>query len=91
MHVYVCVIIDCFSKYIGDASASRAIEESEIDGRVKEALQMEDPKILRHMNQNQGEKYGVFWEQCRVFLDVCMAVHERRHDDVNYTAKGISV
>ena len=94
MHVYVCVIIDCFSSYIGDASAGRTTEESEIDARVEEALQMEDPEILldlKHMNQNQGDKYAVFWEQCRVFLNECTAVHERRLDAVTHMAKAISV
>ena len=80
---------------IGDASAGRTTEECEIDAQVEEALQMEDPDILldlRHLNQNkQDKKYAVFWEQCQVYLNECIAVHERRHDAVTYMAKAISV
>ena len=56
---------------------------------------MEDPDILvdlRHRNMNGSDKYGVFWTECRKFLDECTTVQERRHDSVcTYMAKAISV
>lgn len=56
---------------------------------------MEYPDILmdlRHRNMNGSDKYGVFWAECRKFLDECTAVQERRHNSVcTYMAKAISV
>ena len=72
----------------------RNANESEIDRRVVEAMEMEDPDILidlRHRNVNGSDKYGSFWTQCRKFLDECTAVQERRHDSIcTYMAKAIS-
>lgn len=78
----------------GDASAARNMDESEIDKRVAEAIDIEDPDILmdlRYQNANGSDKYCVFWAKCKQFLDECTAVHERRHDTVSYMAKAISV
>ena len=77
--------ITCFTHSLGDASAGRNADESEIDRRVQEAIEMEDPDILidlRHRNTNGSDKYGVFWTECRKFLDECTAVQERSHDSV---------
>ncbi len=90
----MCSVLNVYLFYIGDASASRTTEESEIDKRVEEALEMEDPEIfldLRHTNENKEDRYGVFWTQCKVYLDECTAVHERRHESVTYMARAMSV
>ena len=58
--------------FVGDASASRNTEESEIDSRVEEALLMEDPDILidlRHQNTNKSDRYKVCWTQCLSYLN----------------------
>ena len=50
---------------------------SKIDRRVQEAIETEDPDILvdlRHRNVNGSDKYGVFWTDCRKFLDECTTV-----------------
>ncbi len=55
---------------------------------------MEDPDIimdLREKNRSHSEKYKVFWEQCRIYLQDMSAVHERRHDHVTYLAAALSV
>ena len=87
--------IICFTHSLGDASAERNADESEIDLRVQEVIEMEDPDILvdlRHQNMNGSDKYGVFWTECRSFLDECSAVQERRHGGVcTNMAKAISV
>ena len=42
----LCVKPLYFLSYIGDASAARTTEEAEIDARVAECLEMEDPDII---------------------------------------------
>ena len=99
LHTIICLCpltaITCFTHSLGDASAGRNADESEIDRRVQEAIEMEDPDILmdlRHQNTKASDKYGVFWTKCRKFLDECTAVQERRHDSVcTYMAKAVSV
>ena len=69
----------------GDASAGSNLDEKDIDKRVMEAIEMEDPAIvadLRHLSKNSSDKYSVFWTYCYKFLDDCTAVQERRHDSV---------
>ena len=67
---------------IGDSSASSNTHEEEIDERLQQALSMEDPDILVdlcHLNNNESDRYEVFWKQCEAFLQKCTSVHERRH------------
>ena len=71
------------SLILGDGSAGRNADESGIDKRIQEAVEMEDLDILvdlRHQNVNGSDKYGVFWAKCKSFLDECTAVQERSHD-----------
>ena len=57
----LCLITLLFNP--GDASARRNADEKEIDKRVAEAIEMEDPHILldlKHQNVNGSDKYRVF-------------------------------
>ena len=68
--------------------------EAEIDKRVVEYLEMEDPDIvidLREHNHSTSDKFKLFWEQCKAYCQEVTAVHERRHDQVTYLAAAISV
>lgn len=72
-------IFEIFS-LIGDASAARTTEEEEIDARVAQFLEMENPDIvidLREVNCSGSDKYKVFWEQCKVYLHEITAVYKR--------------
>ncbi len=56
---------------IDDCSAPRTTHESEIDKRISEFMEMEDPDIimdLREKNRSHSEKYKLFCEQCRIYL-----------------------
>lgn len=78
----------------GDQSASLTTAKGEIDERLREALEMEDPELiinLRRENEGQSNRFDVFWKKMKSFLDESSAVHERRHGDVTYMAKAISV
>jgi len=49
----------------GDASAPSTTHEAEIDKRVAEYLEMEDPDIvidLREHNCSTSDKFSLFWE-----------------------------
>ena len=78
-----------------DSTVARTTAEEEVDQRVAEALMMEDADImidLRELNCNGGKDcYAIFWKECSQFLSSCTAVHERRHDQVTYMAKAISI
>ena len=90
----LCVKPLYFLSYIGDASAAHTTEAAEIDARVAEFLEMEDPDIiidLREVNCSGSDKYKVFWEQCKVYLQEVTTVHERRHDQVTYLAQALFV
>lgn len=55
---------------------------------------MEDPDLmvdLRELNRGHSDKFAVFWEKMKVYLNESSAVHERRHGEVTYMAKAISV
>ena len=47
VHLYIqsctLIVITCYSHSLRDASAGRNVDESEIDRRVQEAIEMEDP------------------------------------------------
>ena len=78
----------------GDQSASLTLNESEIDKRLRKALEMEDPDIivdLRELNKGHSSKFSTFWEKMKEYLNESSAVHERRHGQVTYLAKAISV
>ena len=80
--------------FLDDASAPRTTHEAEIDKRISEYLEMEDPDIimdLRENNHSHSDKYKVFWEQCKIYLQEISAVHERRQEQVTYLAVALSV
>ena len=57
------MLLSLVAVHVGNASAGRNTEESEIDRRIEEAIEMEDPDILvdlRQRNTNGSDKYGVF-------------------------------
>ncbi len=80
----------------GDFSGSETASQSELDGRVKQMFELEDPDIvtdLRHLNTGGQGQYDVFWEECSKFLEesVGTAVDDRRHTNVTHIATAISV
>ena len=87
------VLRDIYKVLTNDQSASRTTDEKEIDMRIKEGLESEDPDItdLCEFNGRKTDNYKVFWEHCESYLRDCTAVHERRHDSVVHMAKAISV
>ena len=78
----------------GGQSANLTTADKELDQRLREALEMEDADLvvdLRESNKLHSNKFSVFWEKMKVYLDESTSVHERRHGTVTYMAKAISV
>ena len=87
---------ELYRKLTGDASSSHDAAEAVGDERLRLALDTEDPEIiydLRHYNQGRPEKYQVFWEECKKYLNssIDLAADERRHDTVTHLATALSV
>ena len=57
-------------------------------------IQLQDPDILpdlRHLNEGRPQKYQIFGEYCKKFIEECSAVDERRHGETTHLACAISV
>ncbi len=72
----------------GDSSSARTLAEKEVDERVAEILEMQDPELicdLRVNNEGRPEMYKAFLEECKKFINTAVetAVDDRRHDDVD--------
>ena len=53
----------------GDDSASSTTEEAELDKRIQELVDMEDPDILTDLRCHKESQFSVFWEYCERFLN----------------------
>ena len=92
-----------YRRLTGDASAANSTEQAQVDDRIAQLLDSEDPDLvwdLRVLNEGRPEAFTVFLENCQQYLEssVEMAVDERRHDTVEadgdiitYLAKALSV
>ena len=70
--------------------------EAVVDECVRLALDTEDPEViynLRYYNQCRPEKYQVFWEECKKYLNsfIDLAADERRDDTVTHLATALSM
>jgi hypothetical protein len=82
--------------YLETVQVSESLDQEEIDERVKQAIEMEDPDVvidLRRLNSGSKTRYDTFWDECKKFLEeeVGTAVDDRRHSDVTHIAKAISI
>ncbi len=88
------ILRSIYQELTGDASGSRTYDEELVDQRLKEALDSEDFDIivdLRELNEGRTAKYDEFWDKCTEYLSESSAVPERRHGEVCFMAKAISV
>ena len=85
-----------YKELTGDYSASCNLDQSEIEKRVKLAIDMEDPDVnvdLRHLNSGRKSLYDPFWLACSKFIqeNIGQAVDDRRHQQVTHFATAMSV
>ena len=88
------VLRSIYRELTGNASSSCTYDEGQVDMRLKEALDSEDFDIIvdmRELNEGRTAKYDQFWEKCREFISESTAVPDRRHGEVCFMAKAISV
>ena len=69
---------------VGESSAASTTDQSIIDERMKEIIEMEDLDIIADLQVHNGttsSHYDVFWDQCDRFLNENngVAVDDRRH------------
>lgn len=56
----------------GDSAASHDTDQAVVDERVQHVICLQDPDIvadLRNLNEGRKEKYQVFWECCKKFIE----------------------
>ena len=85
-----------YKELTGDYSACSNLDSSEIEKRVKLAVDMEDSDViidLRHLNSGRKSIYDTFWLECSKFIQECIgqAVDDRRHQQVTHFATAMSV
>ena len=76
---------------IGESSAASTTDQSIIDERIKEIIEMEDLDIIADLHGTTSSHYDAFWDQCDRFLneDNGVAVDDRRHGQVTHLARAI--
>ena len=77
-----------YRRLTGDSSAADTTKQAEVDKRVSQILDEEDPELmwdLRRNNPGRPEEYGTFLEQCQKYINATIetAVDDRRHDAVD--------
>ena len=82
--------------YIGDSSAASTSDQSILDARIREFIEMEDLGIIPDLRVHNGTRsscYDIFWDHCNQFLneDVGIAVDDRHHGQVTHLARAISI
>lgn len=78
---------EAYRRLTGDCSASSNVTEREVDERITQLLEDEDPDLiwdLRVDNEGRPEMYTTFLEFCQKYIDsqIDTAVDDRRHDAV---------
>ena len=86
-HTKSAFLREMYKQLTGDCSASANLIESEVDARIKQIVDCEDPDLIYDLraNNKSEEKYQIFLEECQQYIDsqVQTAVDDRRHDMVD--------
>lgn len=86
-HSKPAILREVYHHLTGDCSASSNLTEDEIDRRIAQLVDSEDPDLvldLRSNNQGRPETYQVFLHYCKQYIDIQVetAVDDRRHDTI---------
>lgn len=85
------------SDLTGDISASTNALQAEVDSRIKQLIDLEDPNVvsdLKTLNSStERAKFDRFWQECVAVLseDFGVAVDDRQHTEVTFLATALSV
>lgn len=79
-------LCNMFKTLTGNVSSAVNTHESEVEERLRQAIDEEDDMLIWDLRVNNGrpEMYVPFLERCQQCLNSCIetAVSDRRHDDV---------
>ena len=94
-HAKPAFLQEAYRHLTGDATAANTAEEAEVDKRVAELLDTEDPDLvwdLQLINPGRPDVYTTFLEECQRYITstVETAVDEHRHDTVEGTGDVIT-
>ena len=81
------ILREIYHRLTGDYSGSTNLAEKEVDQRIAQFIEHEDPNLvwdLRINNKGRPEQFSVFLEFCQKHIDsqIETAVDDRRHDAV---------
>ena len=82
------ILREAYRRLTTDSSAPNTLSESEVDERIRKALDDEDPDLiwdLRIINNGRPDEYKVFLNKCQELAQgrIETAVDDRRHDSVD--------
>jgi len=79
-----------YEEVTGDQAAAT---QQEVDQRILQIINMEDPTVLPDLRALNSAKFDIFWEECGRFLneDTGVAVDDRRHGEITHLARAIFV
>ena len=86
-HSKPAFLSEVYHRLTGDCSASSNLREEEVNQRIAQLVDNEDPDLvwdLRCNNEGRPETYQIFLEFCNKYIDgqVDTAVDDRRHDAI---------
>lgn len=86
-HCKSAFLREMYRRLTGDSSASSNLVEKEVDLRLNQLIENEDPDLiwdLRVSNDGRPEKYMTFLQFSQKYIDsqVETAVDDRRHDAI---------
>ena len=86
---------EAYRRLTGDASAATNLSEAEVDERIRQMIDQEDPDLiwdLRLNNSGRPEEYHDFLVKCQEFVanKLETAVDDRRHDPVDEEGYSLS-
>ena len=81
------ILRKAYRRLMGDVAAAQNLSEAEVDSRIQQVLDYEDPELLwdlRVNNTGRPEEYSVFLQKCQEYIQgkIETAVDDRRHDNV---------
>ena len=87
------VLCEAYKRLTGDLPAAENQTEHEVDERLREVLDSEDPDLIWDLRVNKEGRPEKYTEVCKTFIDgkVETAADEHRHDNVASDGNMVSI
>ena len=88
------ILCEAYRRLTADSSSPNTLSESEVDERIRKALDDKDPDLiwdLRIINNGRPEEYKVFLNKCQELVQgrIETAVGDRRHDSIDESGETV--